>query len=344
MHGIGLIGLGRVGRRLFREICARQGMEVRAVCEINPRGMEPGELAQGFAYLLAHDTTCGRLQVELMAKGQGLLCGGREIPLFLDQKPGEIDWAGLGVDILVDATGSRESMKLASRLAPEMVSKVVITHSASSAGVTLVRGVNLDTYDPKRDHVISCSTCTANALAPVLKVIDQAFGVQRGSLATVHPALSGDTMLDAPSHDFTSGRSALGVRPVTSQVAHTTAQLLPHLAGRLMAMSFRVPTLVVDALLADLVLDRPPKEASQVVEVLSQAAQGPLRGIMALEEGFAGRPRVAADFEGDPHSALVDLNWLTLCGPMLRLMIWHDNEYAYCLRVVDVLEEIGKSL
>jgi glyceraldehyde 3-phosphate dehydrogenase len=178
----------------------------------------------------------------------------------------------------------------------------------------------------------------------VLKVLDEAFGVVSAGIATIHPALSGDTLLDAPAAEASAGRSGLGVRPVNSEVARTTAQLLPHLSGRLMAMSFRVPTLLVNALLADLVLERPPANLEAVIQVLATAMAGPLKDVAALEEGFLGRPRVAADFLGDPHSARVDLNWLSLCGPLLRLLLWHDNEYAYCRRVADTLEEIARGL
>jgi len=269
---------------------------------------------------------------------------GRPVPVLYGGQPRRVDWRGLGVSMLVEASGDAAAAREAAALAGQGVDKVVITRSAQTADATLVRGLNLETYDPARHHVVSCSTCTANALAPVLKVLDQAFGVQSAGIATIHPALSGDTLLDAPAPEAAAGRSGLGVRPVGSEVARTTAQLLPHLAGRLMAMSFRVPTLLVNALLADLVLERPPASREEVVRVLRQAIQGPLKDVVALEEGFLGRPRVAADFLGDPHSARVDLNWMCLSGALLRVLLWHDNEHAYCLRVADTLEAMARHL
>ena len=345
MTGVGLIGFGRVGRGLFRELFAkRPGLWVRAVAEVNPCGRPPAELTADLAYLLAHDQACGRFPGQVSAQGANLLVEGQAIPVFYGGQPQAVAWREMGVDILVEASGDPLAAEAAGALAGQAVAKVVITRSALSAHATLVRGLNLDSYDPARDHLISCSTCTANALAPVLKVLDQAYGVASAAVATVHPALSGDTLLDAPAPEAAAGRSGLGVRPVASEVARTTAQLLPHLEGRLMAMSLRVPTLLVNALIADLVLERPPEGVDQVAELLRAACAGPLQGVAALEEGFLGRPRVAADFLGDPHSALVDLNWLGLRGPLLRLLIWHDNEYAYCCRVADTLEVIARHL
>ncbi len=344
MVGIGLIGFGRVGRRLFREICARPGLVVNAVAEINPGGREPAQLSANLAYLLAHDTIAGPFAGQVEAAPDALLVGGRRIPLFFERGPEQLDWSGLGVRILVEASGSDESLARSAPLAGEAVDKVVITRASQAAHITLVRGVNLQDYQPARHHVISCSTCTANAAAPVLKLLHERYGIERASLTTVHPALSGDTLMDRPCGDAAAGRSGLTVRPVPSQVAHTTAQVLPELAGRLVSMSLRVPTLVVNALLADVVLARPPRDAAQVLELLDRAAGEDLAGVLAVERGFGGFSRVAADFAGDPHSAVVDANWLALEGPLLRLLIWHDNEYAYCLRVADTLETIAAAL
>lgn len=343
--GIGLIGFGRVGRGLFRELWQRGGaLQVACVCEINPRGRQAADLTADLAYLLAHDPAYGRFPGRVEARGSELIVEGRPLPVLYGGRPGLVDWRGLGARVLVEASGDAAAASEAAGLAGAAVDKVVITRSAAGADATLVRGLNLGSYEPARHHVVSCSTCTANALAPVLSVLDQAFGVLSAGIATIHPALSGDTLLDAPALEASAGRSGLGVRPVNSEVARTTAQLLPHLEGRLMAMSFRVPTLLVNALLADLVLERPPAGRQAVVQVLAAAMAGPLKGVAALEEGFLGRPRVAADFLGDPHSARVDLNWLSLGGPLLRMLIWHDNEYAYCCRVADTLEEIARHL
>lgn len=343
--GIGLLGFGRVGRGLFRELWRRGGgLSVRALAEVNPQGRGPEELTANLAYLLVHDPAYGRFPASVEARGGDLVVDGRAMPVIYGGRPGRVDWRGLGVSVLVEASGDPAAAAEAASLAGAGVDKVVITRSAATAHATLVRGLNLETYDPARQHVISCSTCTANALAPVLKVLDLAFGVESAAIATIHPALSGDTILDSPSLEAAAGRSGLGVRPVTSEVARTTAQLLPHLAGRLVAMSFRVPTLLVNALLADVVLARPPAGREPVIAALGEAMEGPLKGVAALEEGFLGRPRVAADFLGDPHSARVDLNWLALSGSLLRVLLWHDNEYAYCCRVADTLEVIARHL
>jgi glyceraldehyde 3-phosphate dehydrogenase len=334
-----------VGRGLLRALWQRGlGAELRLASEINPRGRPPEELAANLAYLLAYDSVYGAFPAEVGVRGQGLLLDGRELPLVLDTPPESAGWRRAGVRILVEATGEAASIAAAAGLAGRAVDKVVITRSAAPAQATLVRGVNLDAYDPARHHAVSCSTCTANAAAPVLWVLDQAFGVERASLTTVHPALSADTLLDSPAPEFAAGRGGLQVRPVASEVAATTAQVLPGLAGRLVSMSLRVPTTIVNAMVADVTLARPPAAAGEAAEVLARAAAGPLAGVLRLEEGLLGRPRPAGDFAADPHSAVVDASWLALSGPLLRLLIWHDNEYAYCQRVADVVEAVAAAL
>ena len=342
--GIGIIGFGRVGRLLFRELMGDGRLPVKCIAELNGKGRPHDELVANLAYLLALDSTWGPYAGRVEARGTSLVVDGQTIPVDLSGDAGLIPWSERGVDILVEASGNSASVARAAGLAGGAVSKVVITRCSQCAQNTLVRGVNLDQYAPASQHVISCSTCTANALAPLLKVLDQGFGVERGSITTVHPGLSGDSVLDQPHGEFAAGRSGLGLRAVSSQVAQTTAKLLPKFEGRLMSMSLRVPTLTVNALMADLVLQNPPAKAVKVADLLKEAAQGPLKGVLALDEGILGRPKAAVDFKADPHSAIVDLNWLELSGQLLRLAVWHDNEYAYCRRVVETLELIASHL
>jgi len=323
-------------------VLAARGLagEVRAIAELNPGGRDNRQLTENLAYLLAADSTHGPFPGAVEAAGTSLKVEGHAIPVIYIPHPQQVDWAGFGAKVVVEASGDPQATAEARGLLAQGVAKVLFTRSAATADATLIRGLNLDDYDPVAHRLISCSTCTANALAPVLNVIHQAHGVRRGAIATVHPALSGDTLLDGPAKEFAVGRGALGVRAVHSEVARTTGQVLPELAGRLTAMSLRVPTTVVNALIADLTLDRPPSHAAEVVELLARATEGPLAGVAALERGLMGRPRAAADFKGDPHSALIDTNWLALSGDLLRILIWHDNEYAYCCRVADTLELI----
>jgi glyceraldehyde 3-phosphate dehydrogenase len=342
--GIGIIGFGRVGRLLFRELSLQSGLSVAAIAEADRCGRSHGSQVANLAYLLAMDSTWGPYPGRVEAKAGSLIVNGETIPVDFSGDAGLVPWRELGVDILVEASGNQKSVERAAKLAGGRVKKVVITRCAACAQNTLVRGINLSTYDPTSQHVISCSTCTANALAPVLKVLDQSFGVDRGSITTVHPGLSGDSLLDQPHPEFAAGRSGLGVRAVSSQVANTTAKLLPKFKGRLMGMSLRVPTLTVNALIADLVLENPPQGKEQVVEALQNAVDGPLNGVLTLDNGFLGRPKASVDFKADPHSAIVDLNWLELSGGLLRLAVWHDNEYAYCRRVVETLELIAARL
>jgi glyceraldehyde 3-phosphate dehydrogenase len=345
MSKIGLIGFGRIGRGFMRALFERGWLDDLAlVVEVNPCGRESEELVANLAYLLAADSLAGPFPAPVSAQGECMVVDGRKIPVVIGKSPDEVKWHEHGVQLLIEASGDDTSVKAAAALAGSLVKKVLITHSESCAHVTLVRGVNLDTYDPSTHHVISCSTCTANAAAPVLKVLDEAFGVERASFLSVHPALSGDTLLDGPDPNFTAGRSGLSVRPVPSEIAKTIAQVLPHSEGRLSSMSLRVPTTIVNAIYADLLLARPPASLQEAVGILEAEASDKLAGVMALERGIMGHSRPANDFAGNPHSSLLDLNWLALNGNLLRVLIWHDNEYAYCQRVADTLEVINRHL
>lgn len=345
MTGLGLIGFGRVGRTLLRVLLQR-GRASRLVClsELNPAGRDPDDLTANLAYLLAHDTTYGPLPAEVSARGSRLLLDGRKIACVYTSDPTEVDWAAAGASVVVEASGDPAAAGAAAGLLERGVAKVVFTRSAPASHATLVRGLNLQDYDPTAHHLVSCSTCTANALAPVLSVLHRTFGVSWVGVTTVHPALSGDTMLDGPAAEFALGRSGLGVRAAASGVAESAGELLPELEGRISAMSLRVPTATVDAIAAHIRLERPPDSQEAVAEVLGQAADGPLAGVMRLDQGFLGRPRAADDFKADPFSAVVDMAWLELKGPMLRLMIWHDNEWGYCQRVADVIETVAAPL
>lgn len=345
MISLGLIGFGRVGRTLLRVLLQRERAHgLVCLTELNPAGRDAAELTANLAYLLAHDSTYGPLPATVSARGDRLLVDGREIRCFYSADPAQVDWAAAGVRVVVEASGDPAAAQAAASLLQRGVAKVVFTRSAPVSHATLVRGINLDQYDPARHHLVSCSTCTANALAPVLSVLHRAFGVSRAGVTTVHPALSGDTLLDRPAAEFALGRSGLGVRAAASGIADTAGKLLPELAGRISAMSLRVPTASVNAIVADILLERPPASTAAVVDQLEQAAAGDLAGVMRLEPGFLGRARAAEDFKADPHSAVVDLCWLELAGPLLRLVIWHDNEWAYCQRVADVIDTVSASL
>ncbi len=256
--GVGLNGFGRVGRRLLRELLRRGGPPVRAIAEINPQGRDPAELTANYAYLLAQDSLAGPYKGTVSAQGSRLLVDGQQIAMFYLGSPELVDWAATGASLVVEASGQASCAAMAPRLLEQGVRKVIITQRARCAQVSLVPGLNLQEYDPARHHLVSTSTCTANALAPLLKVIDQSYGIAAGGVASVHPALSGDTLLDAPAAQWPAGRSGLGLRALASGIADSTAELLPHLAGRLSALTLRTPSEVVNALIAHLVLARPP--------------------------------------------------------------------------------------
>lgn len=341
MPGLGLIGLGRVGRGVVREL-HRRGLidQIRVISELAPARRSPEQHTVDLAYLLAHDSTYGPMPATVEAKGREIIIDGHAVAVSHEPQPGRVPWDVLGVDLVVEATGDPAVMSEARTVLQGGVQRVLLTGYGEESEVTLVRGVNWGRYDPDAHRLIGCSTCTANALGPILKSLLADYGINRVAITSVHPALSNDTFLDSPGYPAAAGRSGLTVRAVPSGMARSLAQLLPGLNGKITALSLRVPTATVNALVVDVDLQRPPRGRDQVQAAFEQYAAGELKGVLRLDAGFFGRCRTAADFIGDPHSAVIDLNWVDLVDGGLRFLVWHDNEFAYCCRVVDLVQKI----
>ena len=340
MLRVSINGFGRIGRALFRINHQRQLFDIAAINDINPD-------INNTAYLLNYDSYYGRFYTEATADDRHLIVDGKRIPVFCEPCIQDVPWESLGVDIVIDASGVHDNVLAATELIARGVKKVVITHSPDEVDHTIVLGANEETYDPDHHHVVSSSICDSVAIAPVLRIIDEAFGIESGFLTTLHPWLQYQNLLDGPSvswarpgkiyYHYAVGRASPGsLIPKPTSAVEATQKVLPQLNGVLQCMSFRVPTPVVGAANLYLRLEQ-DVELEQVHAQFERFVEEQKWPILknTIE------PLVSVDFVGTEYSAIVDHRWTALAGSRhLYLVLWYDNEWGYSCRVLDVAEYI----
>ncbi|MBI2914442.1 MAG: type I glyceraldehyde-3-phosphate dehydrogenase [Firmicutes bacterium] len=328
---IGINGFGRIGRNVFRGAQNDPEFEFVAINDLTD--------AKTLAHLLKYDSVHGRLDVEVAAGSDSISVGGKRMKVLATRSPGELPWKELGVDYVVESTGIFRSKE---KVAPHIqagAAKVIITAPAKNEDITIVMGVNEASYDPALHNVISNASCTTNCLAPIAKVLDDRFGIVRGLMTTVHSYTNDQRILDLPHDDLRRARAAsLNIIPTTTGAAAAVGLVLPHLKGKLDGYALRVPT--PDVSILDLTCElRASVTAGEVNSALKEAASGKLRGILRVVE----EELVSQDFLGDPHSSIVDAPLTSVIdGNFAKVVAWYDNEWAYSLRVVDLLRFIGK--
>jgi glyceraldehyde 3-phosphate dehydrogenase len=295
-------------------------------------------LARYLAHSLQYDSVHGTLPVEVQGSDGLLRINGREARVFTEADPAAIPWGDLQVEIVVESTGKfRDGQGAAKHLAAG-AKKVIITAPASNEDITIVMGVNHHHYEPAKHHVISNASCTTNCLAPVAKVLHTRFGIVKGLMNTIHAYTNDQQILDMPHKDFRRGRSAnLSIIPTTTGAARAVGRVLPELEGKLNGLAFRVP--VPNVSVVDLVLELArPVSAADVNEALKEASASDYKGIL----GYTEIPLVSRDFNGNPHSAVVDaLSTMVMGNNLVRVVAWYDNEWAYVSRAADLAEYIA---
>jgi len=329
---VGINGFGRIGRTFVRRSLERGDIEVVAVNDITD--------ARTLAHLLEFDSTYGRLPAGVTHTDDAIVIDGRPVPVLSSRDPAAIDWGGLGADIVVESTGKFRSREQAALHLKGGARKVLLSAPGKGADLTVVVGVNDGEYDPQRHDVISNASCTTNCVAPMAKVLNDAFGLVRGFMTTVH-AYTGDQMLlDGPHKDLRRARSAaVSMVPTTTGAARTTGEVIAELAGRLDGVAVRVP--VEDGSLTDLtaVLGR-DVTAGEVNDAFRQAAAGPMAGILS----YSTDPLVSRDIIGDPASCVFDSGLTQAAGSLVKVFGWYDNEWGYTCRLADLTAIVGRQL
>lgn len=324
---IGINGFGRIGRNVLRASLGDPELEFVAVNDLTD--------AKTLAYLLKYDSVHGILAATVEAHDSEIVVDGRIIKVLAKKDPKELPWKDLGVEIVVESTGRFTDREGASKHLAAGAKRVIITAPSKDPDVTLVLGVNEQTYDPAKHTIISNASCTTNCLAPVAKVLLEQFGIKHGVMTTIHSYTNDQQLLDLPHKDLRRARAAaLSMVPTSTGAAKALHLVLPQLKGKLDGMAIRVPTPNVSLVDLSVEVER-DCDAAAVNAAFKQAAQGPLKGILNYSEA----PIVSVDQNGDPHSATVDGPLTTVSDRrMVKVLAWYDNEWGYSCRVRDLIK------
>lgn len=323
---IGINGFGRIGRKVFRLALSNDNVEVAGINDL-------GSL-DTLAHLLQYDSVHGKLDAEIRTDGNSLLVNGKKTRVTTEKDPAQIPWKDSGAQVIHECTGiftARE--KAALHLQSGSAKKVVISAPGKEVDLTVCIGVNENVYDPSKHHVISNASCTTNCLAPLAKVIDQKFGIECGTMTTVHSYTNDQKILDLPHKDIRRARAAaLSMIPTSTGAAKAVGLVLPHLQGKLDGLAIRVPTPNVS--LVDLTCTvKTPTHAKDVNAALQSAADGELKGIL----GYSEDPLVSCDYNGNLNSSTVDAEYTKVMdGNLVKVISWYDNESGFSNRLIDL--------
>ena len=329
---IGINGFGRIGRNLFRASYKDPELEFVAVNDITD--------AKTLAHLLKYDSVLGILEAEIKASDDAIIINNKKLKVLSEKEPDKLPWKELGVSVVIESTGKfTKRPDVLKHIEKGGTNKVIISAPATDPDITIVLGVNEKTYNPKTHHIISNASCTTNCLAPVVKVLHEAFGIEKGFMTTIHAYTMDQRVLDAPHKDLRRARAAaVSQIPTTTGAAKAVGLVLPELKGKIDGIAIRVPTANVS--LVDLValLSKKAKE-SEINEAFKKAAQGKLKGILEYTE----EPLVSVDFMANPHSAIVDgLSTKIVDENLAKVLAWYDNEWGYSCRLRDLIKYIAR--
>ena len=331
---IAINGFGRIGRNVVRAALKMDAaLEFVAVNDLTD--------AATLAHLLKYDSVHGRFQGTVEAAGGDLNVNGKSLKVLSERDPADLPWKDLGVDIVLESTGLFCSRDEAGKHLAAGAKKVIISAPAKNEDITIVIGVNDEGYDSAKHHVISNASCTTNCLVPVVKVIRDAFGFERGFMTTVHAYTNDQRILDLPHKDLRRARAAaINIIPTSTGAAKATALVIPEVKGRIDGVALRVPT--ADVSLVDLtcVVEK-DTSVDEVNDAFREAAAGMLRGVLTVSD----EPLVSGDYVGDLHSSTIDaLSTHVIDGKLVHVSSWYDNEMGYSARCVDLIQLIGSRL
>ncbi len=334
---VGINGFGRIGRNIYRAAAQMgAGFEIVAVNDL-------GGDAATFAHLLKYDTALGVFPHEVGAgDGEGITVDGKTIKFLKEADPARLPWGDLGIDIVIESTGHyTDATKARAHIDGGGARKVIISAPATNQDYTVVMGVNDDGYDPARHAVISNGSCTTNCLVPVVKVLNDSFGIAKGMMTTIHAYTADQRLQDLPHKDLRRARAAAdNIIPTSTGANRAVAEVLPELAGRFQGLAFRVPVLDVSVIDLTMQLDKGAGR-DDINGALEEAASGYLRGVLRVEHNEL----VSSDMKGDPHSSIVDAPLTATLGDnWAKVVSWYDNEWGFSCRMVDLVAMIGSKL
>jgi len=333
---VGINGFGRIGRQILKAVIEnyKGKLEVVALNDLTDTKTN--------AHLFRYDSNYGGYHGTVEATEDCIVIDGKKVKVISERDPGKIPWSDYGIELVVESTGLFTKAEKASAHMQGGAKKVIITAPAKGEDLTVVLGVNEKTYDPKKHHIISNASCTTNCIAPVAKVLNDNFGIEKGLMSTIHAYTNDQRILDQVHSDLRRARSAaMSIIPTTTGAAKAVTVVIPDLAGKIHGMAYRVPTPTVSVV--DFVADLGKgATAEEVNAALKKTSEGALKGIL----GYCEEELVSIDFKGNPLSSIVDApSTMVIGGNMVKVLAWYDNEWAYACRVADLLSFIaGKGL
>ena len=323
---VGINGFGRIGRNVFRSAIGNPDIEFVAVNDLTT----PATLA----HLLKYDSILGNLKNEITHGEDFVAVDGKKIKVFAERDPAKLDWASVGAQIVVESTGFFTDAEKAKAHLGSTVKKVIISAPATNEDITLVLGVNDNKYEAAKHNIISNASCTTNCLAPVVKVLNDTFGIVNGLMNTIHSYTNDQVVLDAPHKDLRRARAAtLSMIPTSTGAAKALKLVIPEMAGKLDGFSIRVPTPTVSVVDLTFVSEKPITVESVNAAIKAAAADGPLKGYL----GYTEEELVSSDFRGNPLSSIFDSKLTKVIGNTGKVISWYDNEWGYSNRVKDLI-------
>ncbi|SOC49909.1 glyceraldehyde-3-phosphate dehydrogenase (NAD+) [Blastococcus aggregatus] len=330
---VGINGFGRIGRNFWRAVAASgQDIEIVAVNDLTSN--------EALAHLLKYDSILGRLPQEVVADGDGITIGGTKMKVLSERDPANLPWADLGVDVVVESTGFfTKAADARKHVDAGGAKKVIISAPASDDDITIVMGVNDELYDGSQT-IISNASCTTNCLAPLAKVLNDAFGIERGLMTTIHAYTADQNLQDGPHKDLRRARAAaLNMVPTSTGAAKAIGLVIPELKGKLDGYAIRVPVPTGSATDLTVQLKR-EATAEEIDAAYREAAAGPLGKYLT----YTSDEIVSSDIVTDPSSCIYDAKLTKVFGNMVKVLGWYDNEWGYSNRLVDLTSLVGKSL
>jgi glyceraldehyde 3-phosphate dehydrogenase len=323
---VAINGFGRIGRNVFRAALGNPAIEIVATNDLTNN--------KTLAHLLKYDSTMGGIGQDVSYDDQSITVGGKRITVFETKDPAAIDWSSVGAEVVVESTGRFTDRENAAKHLRGSVKKVIISAPGKNEDLTIVLGVNNEMYDAANHHVVSNASCTTNCLAPLAKVLNDNFGILKGSMTTIHSYTNDQVILDFPHSDLRRARAAaINMIPTSTGAAKAIGLVLPSLKGKLDGYAMRVPTPNVSVVDFVCVTEKNTSTA-EVNAVLKAAAEGPMKGILAYTEDEV----VSTDMQGNPNSSIIDAGMTkVLDGNLVKVVSWYDNEWGYSNRVVDLI-------
>ena len=330
---VAINGFGRIGRTFFRAARAEaEGFEIVAINDLT----DPKTLAN----LLKYDSIMGRLGADVEGKDDALVVDGKEIKILAERNPADLPWKDLGVDVVLESTGFFTEGSKAQAHIDAGAKKVIISAPGKNIDGTFVMGVNDEQYDPQNHHIVSNASCTTNCLAPLAKVLNDSFGIEKGLMTTIHAYTADQRLQDAPHSDLRRARAAaVNMVPTSTGAAAAVGLVLPELKGKLDGFAVRVPT--ITGSITDLTFTASREVTKEEVNAaLKAAAEGPMKGIIKYSED----PIVSKDIEGEGISTIFDAPLTKVIGDQVKVIAWYDNEYGYVSRLVMFTNKVVASL